>query len=168
MATLHSRRRGAHVYRLVYASYARRPISNADRSQIAESSARNNARDGVSGMLIECADEFIQVLEGEMRAVKRVFTRLAEDERHANVSILTTQTSAPRRFSDWSMGCFHVAPDLLPKGFFSNDRTAVRLLRGDASKRVDAFLSDFYQRHHALGMTGAYAAISDPAAASGM
>lgn len=156
---LQGRLRGASVFQLIYASYMRRPISNADRSQIATSAAKNNRRDGVTGMLLECGDEFIQVLEGERRAVKRVFTRLAEDERHANVSILSTGMIVERGFPDWPMGCFHLAPEDLPQEIFIDDGTNSRRLRDDASVSVGLYLADFYKRHRASGRDGAYVVV---------
>lgn len=155
----HNRFRGATIFRLTYASYVRSPIGNADRSQIAEASARHNAQDGVTGVLIECAGEFIQVLEGERRAVKRTFTRIAEDPRHANVSILSTETSPARMFPDWTMGCFRVAPEDFPEPIFIDDGTNSRRLSDAASVRVAEFLSDFYGRHRALGLIGHYVSI---------
>ena len=143
MAKLHGRFRGASVFQLIYASYMRRPITNADRSQIAEAAARNNAQVGVTGMLLECDGEFIQVLEGEKRAVRRVFTRLAEDDRHANVSILSTGLIAERDFPDWSMGCFHLSAEDMPNGVFEKDGTKSRRLQDDASTRVGAFPRGF-------------------------
>ncbi len=75
--------------RILYVS--RRAIYGDARSiieRIIEASQRNNARDSVGGILCVGPDCFLQLCEGEDKAVAALFERIRNDERHQNLQIL--------------------------------------------------------------------------------
>jgi hypothetical protein len=51
-------------YRLIYASSAQRPLEAPELENIANVARSNNARQGISGMLLYKDGHFIQLLEG--------------------------------------------------------------------------------------------------------
>lgn len=89
---------------LVYASSAAYPFAQADLLDILAVSRRNNARDGVTGLLLYGGGNIIQVLEGEDAAVEATFARVRRDPRHAGLQILLRERKDRRYFGDWTMG----------------------------------------------------------------
>ena len=64
----------------------------------------NNARDGITGMLLYRDGSFMQVLEGETTSVQRAYQKILGDLRHRNVIKLAQGEISERSFADWSMG----------------------------------------------------------------
>ncbi|HVF94060.1 MAG TPA: BLUF domain-containing protein [Sphingomonas sp.] len=62
-----------------------------------------NAELGVTGALIETANGFAQMLEGNAASLDDLMESIDRDPRHSCVSILAERTSDRRRLSDWSM-----------------------------------------------------------------
>lgn len=64
---------------------------------------RCNTRDDVSGALICRADVYLQLLEGPDAAVDAAFGRIARDNRHQEVTLLSRRGADERLFPGWSM-----------------------------------------------------------------
>lgn len=64
---------------------------------------RNNATVGVTGALIFNSLCFAQILEGSREAVEHIFERIAQDDRHEDVTLLTFSPTEQRLFGNWSM-----------------------------------------------------------------
>ena len=64
---------------------------------------RCNGRDDITGALICRADAYLQLLEGPEAAVDAAFSRIAKDDRHAEIVRLTREPAAGRLFPAWSM-----------------------------------------------------------------
>jgi hypothetical protein len=92
------------MMQMLYVSGASRQLSDDDIQQILAVSRRNNLRDGITGMLLWADGAFIQVLEGEARAVRGAFGRIQADDRHRNVMVVLEQAAGTRLFTQWSMG----------------------------------------------------------------
>lgn len=92
-------------FRLMYRSRDRIPD---DRRKVALgalfSTARSNnkARD-ITGALLVANGWFVQTLEGDEAAVRTLFTRIEDDPRHDEVTLLETCTVESRVFARWSM-----------------------------------------------------------------
>jgi hypothetical protein len=68
-------------------------------------SYENNAKRGVTGMLLYKEGNFMQVLEGDEREVRIVFyEKISADTRHKDIIVLLQGSVAERQFSDWAMG----------------------------------------------------------------
>jgi Sensors of blue-light using FAD len=68
-------------------------------------SVANNLRDCITGALI-CDDRwFVQALEGAENKVSAAFERILRDQRHRDVSLITMQAVAERRFPSFAMVC---------------------------------------------------------------
>jgi hypothetical protein len=63
-----------------------------------------NAADNVTGALLFTEAGFAQVLEGPRDIVERTFDRIAADQRHADVTVLSFTPTQRRSFPDWPMG----------------------------------------------------------------
>lgn len=91
---------------IIYISTSRAPIrpSEEEVQNILSVSRRNNARDGLSGLLVVGGRRFLQVLEGPSDLLDRAFKRIRGDERHFAVVELTRRPISERSFPNWDMG----------------------------------------------------------------
>ena len=92
------------MYRLLYISSSRAPISTAENDAILRASRRNNAADGVTGLLVTGGRRFLQVLEGERDVVERTYARIVSDPRHYALVRLAGGEVPSRQFGEWAMG----------------------------------------------------------------
>ncbi|MEM9669315.1 MAG: BLUF domain-containing protein [Pseudomonadota bacterium] len=93
------------MHRLVYISSAKWYLEPQVLESILFAAKRNNARDGITGMLIYHDGCFFQVLEGAESAVRSCFERISKDERHMRAIVLADETVADRQFGAWQMAC---------------------------------------------------------------
>lgn len=94
---------------IAYVSLSRPPLQPNVLSDILDVSARNNQRDGITGVLMYHDDLFFQVLEGEYRAVEKCYNRISIDPRHYAIVENLDEAVQVRSFSNWLMG--YVGPD---------------------------------------------------------
>lgn len=95
------------LVRLVYASRAARSGANASPASvdaILEQSRRKNPQAGITGILCDSGELFIQVLEGGRDEVCELYNTIARDPRHERVRILAYEEIQERRFGGWTMG----------------------------------------------------------------
>jgi hypothetical protein len=93
------------LVRLLYASRAQAPLTQDVIAGILDQSRRNNPQNGVTGVLCICQDRiFIQVLEGGRVEVNELFSKVIQDDRHKDVTLLDYMEIQERRFSGWRMG----------------------------------------------------------------
>lgn len=78
---------------------------------VLEAARRNNGPLQITGALVFSKDNFIQVLEGPTDFVRRVFERIAVDERHRDVLVLGRRERAVRDFPSWEMAFVPDTPD---------------------------------------------------------
>lgn len=91
------------LFRLIYASRAAEALTPADHEQILESSRRNNAKVGVTGVLAFGAREFLQCLEGSREAVNATYARILSDPRHHEIQLIDCRDVEQRWFGEWGM-----------------------------------------------------------------
>ncbi|WP_309646142.1 BLUF domain-containing protein [Phenylobacterium sp.] len=70
---------------------------------ILDASMRNNARVGVTGMLLCHQGSFLQILEGPSSAVEFIYKRVKTDSRHHGLKTLADQMVAAPSFPKWAM-----------------------------------------------------------------
>lgn len=95
--------------RLIYVSRSLIPKENMEdhaRSvrQILQSARETNTELGVTGMLLLDGPYFGQVLEGKVKALRKVMSRIKRDTRHSGITVLREEPMGARVFGDWSMG----------------------------------------------------------------
>lgn len=66
-------------------------------------SVKNNRRLGITGLLLATKRRYIQVLEGDQKAVHDLYDKIKDDARHTNPRIRQSSTLDLRAFSDWPM-----------------------------------------------------------------
>lgn len=118
----------------VYVSTACAPLAPADLLDLLQVARRNNARDGITGILLAVENTFFQVLEGTPEAVAAVYQKIAADSRHRGVTRIIQEPIARRDFGAWTMGYAGLTADDLQSVAGSNDF----FLDGDCFARLDA------------------------------
>lgn len=97
------------LYQIAYVSLAEMPLEARVLSDILNVSKRNNARDGITGVLMYHDRIFFQILEGEKYVVDNCYDRIANDRRHSNLSVIMDSAIESLTFPDWVMG--YAGPD---------------------------------------------------------
>jgi hypothetical protein len=91
------------IYSLVYVSSATALFLESELNDILATSRENNARSGISGMLLYKDGNLMQVLEGDESAVRVLYAKITADDRHHGHMVLWDGYASGRQFSDWSM-----------------------------------------------------------------
>ncbi len=90
--------------RLVYKSQTSWDIlSNEMLRELAILSERENARRGITGLLILSGESFLQVLEGDSEPVNQLYRNIVRDGRHHDVQLISFEHITGRVFEDWGM-----------------------------------------------------------------
>ncbi|HTW63044.1 MAG TPA: BLUF domain-containing protein [Bryobacteraceae bacterium] len=89
---------------LVYVSSATQLFSEYDLEALLRQSCDNNARLGLTGMLLYKDGNFMQALEGPDDAVLGLYRTIEKDPRHRGILPLMRQQIQDREFPSWSMG----------------------------------------------------------------
>lgn len=92
------------IQQLVYISTIRGHPSLALFERILAASRRNNARDGVTGLLVAGGNRFLQLLEGPTEQVRGTYARIRADDRHFAAVVLSARMADRRQCPDWAMG----------------------------------------------------------------
>lgn len=89
--------------RVTYMSTSRN-IRPEEVQALTETSAKNNQRKHVTGVLLHLGNVFFQVIEGPVEAIEELWPKIAADPRHEEVVVLKTELDAQHRlFGTWSM-----------------------------------------------------------------
>lgn len=87
-------------------------LSRDDVSQILQTSMRNNASQGVTGLLLYNGRNFLQLIEGEGVALDQLMKRISQDPRHSGVSMLHKSDVDVRSCPEWSMKRIAIAESI--------------------------------------------------------
>lgn len=134
------------MFHLLYVSNCDRYLNPKVVAGILERSRSNNAKLGITGMLLHLDGAFLQVLEGDKQRVLDLYTKIITDPRHWKASILLMR-EAPAIFTDWSMG-FHrlTQAEADEYGAFSISKAALSgKLDPSQGREVMALLTTFYK-----------------------
>jgi len=97
------------LVRLLYASRAAKPLDPEELTHILRKSRHDNPLHGITGVLCNSGELFIQVVEGGRTAVNQLYNRLVVDPRHTDVTLLSYEEIGERRFAGWAMGQVNLA-----------------------------------------------------------
>ena len=105
------------LYRLVYYSEVAENLTLQDVKSIAEKASIKNATLLISGALLYCEGKFLQVLEGGIRPVNKLFDTILQDKRHKNVNLIYFSRVSKREFEGWNMSLafFPTSRDFFPE-----------------------------------------------------
>ncbi len=83
------------MFFLTYVSTATRPFSKTDLSELMTESHENNARLGLTGMLLYKDGNFMQVLEGEEGDVRALYQKISSTVSRRAASTYPRKASSP-------------------------------------------------------------------------
>ena len=106
----------APLHRLLYVSRADAEgrTFEALTEDVVAVSARNNARVGVTGLLVAFDGWFLQALEGSRQETSATFGRIAKDPRHSVLELISAGPIDARLFGRWSMSARTITPAAAP------------------------------------------------------
>jgi hypothetical protein len=96
------------IYFHVYVSSAVTPLNREELMALLEKSRINNAKAGITGMLLEKDGNFMQVVEGPEKAVQDLLIKIESDARHRGFTMLLDGYEDTRQFESWSMGFYNL------------------------------------------------------------
>jgi hypothetical protein len=135
---------------LLYVSNTESDIALGALDDILTASRRNNELMGITGLLLFIDGGFLQILEGEERAVRELYTRVANDPRHRSPRLMLDREIPGRAFPDWSMGFERPCmDDPETAGMFGVAREAIHGRLSPGTGRIVAMmLQTFYCVQH--------------------
>jgi len=92
------------LIQLIYASIATKPLTEEALKELVTTCRANNARLGITGLLLYKNESFLQALEGEEGKTARLFEKIRLDRRHDGLVMLRRRPVDERSFPDWAMG----------------------------------------------------------------
>ncbi len=90
------------LYRLIYTSDKFEYLGLADLREILAESEKNNAKLGITGLLLVLDKKFFQVLEGPSTEMNTLYEKIMRDLRHKNPNLLSYTQIHDRQFKEWS------------------------------------------------------------------
>ncbi len=94
----------------IYVSHAAPTFPEHEIPDLLKQCRPDNAKRGITGMLIYTGSAFLQVLEGERTNVNELFDRILRDRRHLRITSIMHEPLAARQFNDWTMDFVTVDP----------------------------------------------------------
>lgn len=134
---------------LLYVSATEQTPQPAMLNAILAGARASNALIGITGLLLFIEGGFLQMLEGEERALRELYARIQADRRHWDVRLLLDRAVQARSFTGWSLGFERPTPgDPETAGMFGVVREAVAgRLAPQAGGVVALMLETFYRVH---------------------
>jgi hypothetical protein len=128
----------------IYTSVAKRVFETDELAELLKVARENNAKLGLTGVLLHAEGTFFQVLEGPADIVDRLYEKLEGDPRHGQVTLIVREPIPRRYFEDWTMGFYKVSREELAgiagvNDFFGKDRAVTSIDAGRAKKLLAAF-----------------------------
>jgi hypothetical protein len=78
-------------------------MGNEELRTLLEHARDRNQSLGITGILLHREDSFFQILEGDEDEVCQLYERIAADDRHERIEIVTEGPVSAREFTDWQM-----------------------------------------------------------------
>jgi len=92
------------IFFTVYGSSAVEEFTAEELRRLLHQTRQNNANYGITGMLLYKDGNILQVLEGAEPQVKALYSKICQDPRHFDHTVLLEGYTEERQFPDWSMG----------------------------------------------------------------
>ena len=91
------------LHELIYVSLATREMSISDLTNLLDQSRHKNTRLNITGLLVYCKREFMQLLEGNKDDIFSLYDTICKDGRNTQNHLMWTGPIQQRSFADWSM-----------------------------------------------------------------
>ena len=139
------------LIQLIYSSTASHSFGETDLIDLLRKSRSNNARTGITGMLLYTNGAFFQVLEGEAENVDALAAKIGQDPRHSGLITIIREPIPNRAFGEWTMGYASVSQKEIGEivgvnDFFASATCFGQLNPGRAKKLLQAFRDGRWQK----------------------
>ncbi len=94
--------------RVIYLSRSRRQYRGNELLGLCARFAASNVSNGITGVLVQTGDHFVQILEGAPHALMMLLRAIERDPRHTDFRYLLDEPIERRLFGAWSMGMLRV------------------------------------------------------------
>lgn len=133
------------IRQLLYRSGQLYEFTTQDMLRLLLQARAFNAQAGIGGMLLHQDGLFMQLLEGPVAAVDRLYARIASDPRHCEVRLLVRAERHMPLLPSWRMAWAEAPVDgeLPVFAGLETDHTALDLLERAGSDRVAATMRAF-------------------------
>jgi hypothetical protein len=101
------------MIQISYVSAAAHPLTAEELLALLEQCLKNNAANGITGMLLYGNGTFLQTLEGDEKTIDALVERIRTDPRHAKIQFLSRTSIQSRHYSEWTMGFKRVSDRVL-------------------------------------------------------
>ncbi len=91
------------LHQLIYVSKATQEMSQSELVEILNIAKKNNASIDVTGSLFYNGGWFLQVLEGELNTLKKLYAKISLDKRHSSAKEIYCEPAERRTFGQWTM-----------------------------------------------------------------
>lgn len=92
------------LYELLYSSFSEREMDADALMSLLESARTKNERLNVTGLLLYCNREYMQLIEGEEEVIRSLWKSIQSDSRHYSTRVMYEGPIEKRGFAGWSMG----------------------------------------------------------------
>jgi hypothetical protein len=134
------------MYQLIYMSTATHLLTDDELQALLEQARLNNAKYDITGLLLYHEGRFMQLIEGPEDAVRKLYSYIEQDARHADTAKLADKAVDARSFPDWSMAFWPVRTEDLTKvsGFLLPEQMQLPV---EGLSGADALLLKIMQDH---------------------
>ena len=125
------------IQRITYLSDVNRDVFDSDAlTSILKAARKNNAAQGITGMLVCDYHHFLQVLEGDSDKVHAIYDAIASDSRHSGLTLIEDIAVEQRLFGEWAMGFSNVIQSSVGPLSELNADEAINLLVAQSHKQA--------------------------------
>lgn len=86
---------------LLYKSIAKESFTNWEITIMMRKAKRNNTQENITGCLLHHDGHFIHFMEGKEELVRKLFHKIARDERHTNITLVSLEENKFPLFHDF-------------------------------------------------------------------
>src|SRR5271170_2322311 len=88
---------------LIYASRSTECFHEHEIPELLQQVRLANAKQEFTGMLLYISGSFLQLIEGHTESIDSVFSKILQDKRHTQVSLIARESIPERAFEGWTM-----------------------------------------------------------------
>lgn len=96
-------------YSVIYRSKAEPSFKLNDIKSMLHLAKSKNQEHNVTGCLLYYKNQFLQLIEGEEKTIKQLYTNILYDRRHYDVTTVVEQYSETTLWSDWAMAFYDMS-----------------------------------------------------------
>lgn len=135
------------MHHLIYLSSATELLDEGQLRSLFFQCRRDNARAGITGLLLYRDGSFLQLIEGERADVAALFKKICRDSRHHGILKVVDEPITEREFPTWSMSFSRHSAVSLGRGFDDLlERPAAECPLSNYPSKISAFMRPFLKR----------------------